>query len=77
MSIPDTISITLTPEQRARLEDLAEQAKTTPNVIIIEAIDTMLEDLDDEEWAREVLAEWDASDKQTRPASELWAELGL
>ncbi len=77
MNTPATFPITLTPEQGERLEDLAARRGTTPNLIIIEAIDALLEDLEDEEWAKEVIAEWEASDKVTRPLSELRSELGL
>jgi RHH-type rel operon transcriptional repressor/antitoxin RelB len=71
------ISIRLTPEDEARLEQLAANTGRSKTFYVREAIHEHLDDLEERYWADRVIREWEASDKKTRPASELWTELGV
>ncbi len=42
-----------------------------------EAIQLHLRDLEERYWEDEVVQEWENSKQATRPAAELWSELGL
>ncbi len=42
-----------------------------------EAIQLHLGDLEERYWEDQVIQEWENSDQSTRPAVELWSELGL
>jgi RHH-type rel operon transcriptional repressor/antitoxin RelB len=72
-----TIAFRISEEQEVRLDALAKRTGRTKAFYLREAIDTYLDDIEEQYWADSVIAEWEASDKVTRPASELWSELGL
>jgi len=42
-----------------------------------EAIETHLDELEERYWADEVVRDWETDGKKSRPASELWDELGM
>lgn len=71
------ISIRLTPEDEARLTELARRTGRSKTFYIREAIHEHLADLEDRYWADSVVREWEASGKPSRPAGELWDELGV
>ncbi len=72
------LTVDLTPDEARRLAVLAvREGRTVADVAHDALVQFVEEDVADEEWAAEVVAEWDASDKKTRPVSELRAELGL
>ena len=77
MATTKTIAFRISEEQEERLDALSKRTGRTKAFYLREAINTYLDDIEEQYWADSVLAEWDASDKKTRPASELWAELGL
>ena len=43
----------------------------------IEALQRDLRDSEERHWEDRVISEWENSDQATRPAAELWSELGL
>ncbi len=77
MATTKTIAFRISEEQEERLDALSKRTGRTKAFYLREAIDTYLDDIEEQYWADSVLAEWDASDKVTRPLSEIKAELGL
>ncbi len=71
------ISIRLTPEDEARLEALARRTGRSKTFYVREAIHEHLGELEEQFWADTVVQEWENSGRQSRPAQELWAELGV
>ncbi|WP_347353865.1 DUF6290 family protein [Intrasporangium sp.] len=71
------ISIRLTPEDEARLERLAQRTGRSKTFYVREAIHEHLDDLEERSWADSVTRDWEESDRHSRPAEELWDELGL
>ncbi|MHA6667657.1 type II toxin-antitoxin system RelB family antitoxin [Homoserinimonas sp. A447] len=72
-----TIAVRLSPEQERRLDALAARTGRTRSFYVKEAIETHLDELEERFWADEVIDRWEASDRKTRPLSDLKAELGL
>ncbi|MDJ0322370.1 DUF6290 family protein [Cryobacterium sp. PH31-AA6] len=71
------ISVRLTPEDEQRLEQLAARTGRSKSFYVREAIHEHLDDLEERCWADRVIRGWEESGKESRPADELWAELGL
>jgi RHH-type rel operon transcriptional repressor/antitoxin RelB len=71
------ISIRLSPEDEARLTELAEKTGRSKTFYVREAIHQHLDDLEERYWADRLIRDWETSGKQTRPADELWTELGI
>ena len=71
------ISIRLTPEDEARLEALARRPGRSKTFYIRAAIHEQLGVLEEQFWADSVVHEWENSGRQSRPAQELWDELGV
>jgi len=71
------ISIRLTPEDEARLEALARRTGRSKTFYVREAIHEHLGELEEQFWADSVVQEWENSGRQSRPAQELWDELGV
>lgn len=71
------ISIRLTPEEDARLTELARRTGRSKTFYVREAIHEHLDELEERFWADAVVREWEASGKPSRPAERLWAELGV
>ena len=71
------ISIRLTPEDEARLEALARRTGRSKTFYVREAIHEHLGELEEQFWADSVVQEWEDSGRQSRPARELWDELGV
>ena len=71
------ISIRLTPEDEARLEALARRTGRSKTFYVREAIHEHLGELEEQFWVDSVVQEWENSGKQSRPAQELWDELGV
>lgn len=69
------ISIRLSPEDEGRLEQLAAHTGRSKTFYIREALHEHLDDLEERYWADRVIRDWEASDKASRPADDLWAEL--
>ncbi len=71
------LSIRLTSEDEARLDQLARRTGRSKTFYVREAIHEHLDDLEERFWADSVVREWEESGKQSRPAQELWDELGV
>jgi len=71
------MSIRLTPEDEARLEALARRTGRSKTFYVREAIHEHLGELEEQFWADSVVQEWENSGRQSRPAQELWDELGV
>ncbi len=71
------ISIRLAPEDEARLEALARRTGRSKTFYVREAIHEHLGELEEQFWVDSVVQEWENSGKQSRPAQELWDELGV
>ena len=71
------ISIRLSPEDEERLDALARNTGRSKTFYVREAIREHLDDLEERYWADRVIRDWEASGRKSRPADELWAELGV
>jgi len=71
------ISIRLTAEDEARLEALARRTGRSKTFYVREAIHEHLGELEEQFWADSVVQEWENCGRQSRPAQELWDELGV
>ncbi|WP_237280368.1 type II toxin-antitoxin system VapB family antitoxin [Subtercola vilae] len=69
------MSIRLSDDEVQRLETLAARTGRSKTFYVREAVHEHLGDLEERYWADDVIERWEASDRSTRPASELWAEL--
>jgi len=72
-----TVAVRLTDEQQRRLDALAARTGRTRSFYVKEAIEQHLDELEERFWADEVVARYEASDEETRPWSEVKAELDL
>lgn len=72
-----SIAVRLTEDQEKRLDALAARTGRSRSFYVKEALETHLDELEERFWADEVIDRWEASDRKTRPLSELKAELGL
>ncbi|WP_220471787.1 type II toxin-antitoxin system RelB family antitoxin [Tomitella gaofuii] len=71
------MSIRLTSEEEARLDRLAKRTGRSKSFYVREALREHLDELEEKYWGDAVVQEWEASDKTSRPAQELWDELGV
>lgn len=71
------MSIRLTPEDEQRLDELARRTGRSKTFYVREAIHEHLDDLEERYWADQAVREWEASGRQSRPATELWDELDV
>ena len=71
------LTVRLPAETETRLERLAKRTGRTKSYYAREAIEHYIDELEEMFWAQEVVARWEASDKKTISAEELYAELGL
>ena len=71
------LSVRLTPDEDARLDALAARTGRSKTFYVREAITTHLDELEERYWADEVVRDWEAAGKKSRPAGDLWSELGV
>jgi RHH-type rel operon transcriptional repressor/antitoxin RelB len=71
------LSVRLTAEEEARLDALAARTGRSKTFYVRQAIEAHLDELEDLYWADEAVREWEASGKKSRPAGQLWDELGV
>ncbi len=72
-----TVAIRLTDDQQRRLDALAARTGRTRSFYVKEAIEQHLDELEERYWADQVVAQYEASNKTTRPWDEVKAELDL
>lgn len=77
VSVTKPVSVRLPLATEQRLQALAEATGRSTTFYVKEAIEAHLGELEERFWADRVVDRWEASDQRTRPASELWAELGV
>ena len=75
MTTRATVAVRLTDDEHKRLDKLSARTGRSRTFYVREAIQLHLHDLEQRYWADQVIERWESSDKKTRPASELWAEL--
>ena len=71
------LSVRLTAEEEARLDALAARTGRSKTFYVRQAIEAHLDELEELYWADEAVREWEASGKKSRPAPQLWDELGV
>ena len=71
------LSVRLTPEEEARLNALAARTGRSKTFYVRQAIEAHLEELEELYWADEAVRQHEESGKQSRPARQLWDELGV
>jgi RHH-type rel operon transcriptional repressor/antitoxin RelB len=71
------LSVRLTAEEEARLDALAARTGRSKTFYVRQAIEAHLDELEELYWADEAVREWEASGKKSRPAVQLWDELGV
>ena len=71
------LSVRLTPEEEARLNALAARTGRSKTFYVRQAIEAHLDELEELYWADEAVRQYEESGKQSRPAHQLWDELGV
>jgi RHH-type transcriptional regulator, rel operon repressor / antitoxin RelB len=71
------LSVRLTAEEEARLDALAARTGRSKTFQVRQAIEAHLDALEELYWADEAVRQYEESGKQSRPARELWDELGM
>jgi RHH-type rel operon transcriptional repressor/antitoxin RelB len=71
------LSVRLTPEEEARLNALAARTGRSKTFYVRQAIEAHLEELEELYWADEAVRQYEESGKPSRPARQLWDELGV
>ncbi|MCA0437236.1 MAG: TraY domain-containing protein [Actinobacteria bacterium] len=71
------LSVRLTADEEARLTALAARTGRSKTFYVRQAIALHLSELEERYWADEAVREWEASGKPSRPATQLWDELGV
>ncbi|WP_382306649.1 DUF6290 family protein [Herbiconiux sp. UC225_62] len=70
-------SIELNDDELRRLGTLAARTGQPVEELVHDAIASHLDELEDIAWAETSAAKWEASEKKTRPLSEVRREIGL
>ncbi|WP_313096626.1 type II toxin-antitoxin system RelB family antitoxin [Corynebacterium variabile] len=71
------ISIRFSPEEEARLEALSTRTGRSKSFYVRQAVHTYLDEIEQAYWQDEAVRKWEQAGKPSRPAEELWEELGL
>lgn len=71
------LSVRLTEDEEARLDALAARTGRSKTFYVRQAIQAHLEELEELYWADQAVREWEASGQTSRPAEQLWDELGV
>ena len=72
-----TVAVRITVDEQRRLDELSARTGRSRSFYVREAIQLHLGELEERYWEDQVIQEWENSDQLTRPAVELWSELGL
>ncbi|MGO1276458.1 MAG: type II toxin-antitoxin system RelB family antitoxin [Corynebacterium variabile] len=71
------MSIRFSPEEEARLEALSTRTGRSKSFYVRQAVQTYLDEIEQAYWQDETVRKWEQAGKPSRPAEELWEELGL
>ncbi len=71
------LSVRLTEDEEARLDALAARTGRSKTFYVRQAVQAHLDELEELYWADEAVRGWEASGKKSRPAEQLWNELGV
>ena len=71
------VSVRLSGDLEERLDALSERTGRPKSFYVKSALEAHLADLEDQYWADQVIARFEAGDQTTRPMSDLITELGL
>jgi RHH-type rel operon transcriptional repressor/antitoxin RelB len=71
------VSVRLSGDLEERLDALSERTGRPKSFYVKSALEAHLADLEDQYWADQVIARFEAGDQTTRPISDLITELGL
>ena len=71
------MSIRFSPEEEARLEALSTRTGRSKSFYVRQAVHTYLDEIEQAYWQDEAGRKGDPAGKPSRPAEELWEELGL
>lgn len=71
------MSIRFSPEEEARLEALSTRTGRSKSFYVRQAVHTYLDEIEQAYWQDEAVRTWEQAGKPSRPAEELWEELGL
>ncbi|MFR4189064.1 MAG: TraY domain-containing protein [Corynebacterium variabile] len=71
------MSIRFSPEEEARLEALSTRTGRSKSFYVRQAVRTYLDEIEQAYWQDEAVRKWEQAGKPSRPAEELWEELGL
>ena len=71
-----TVAVRITVDEQRRLDELSARTGRSRSFYVREAIQLHLGELEERYWEDQVIQEWENSDQSTRPAVELWSELG-
>lgn len=71
------LSIRLTAEDEARLNALAARTGRSKSFYVRQAIEAHLSELEEVYWADEAIREYESTGRESRPARQLWDELGV
>lgn len=72
-----TVAVRLTKELQERLDALAPRTGRSRYFYVKQAIEQHLDELEERFWADDVVARYEASDRSTRPWSQVKTELDL
>lgn len=71
------MSIRFSPEEEARLEALSTRTGRSKSFYVRQAVHTYLDEIEQAYWQDGAVRKWEQAGKPSRPAEELWEELGL
>jgi len=71
------MSIRFSPEEEARLEALSTRTGRSKSFYVRQAVHTYLDEIEQAYWQDDAVRKWEQAGKPSRPAEELWEELGL
>lgn len=72
-----TVHVEFTATEEAQLQNLSSALGTSTEELVRSAVLEYLEQQEEQIWAQQVLARFEADGREMRPAQELWDELGV
>ncbi|WP_237224225.1 DUF6290 family protein [Rothia nasisuis] len=72
-----TVHVEFTATEEAQLQNLSSALGTSTEELVRSAVLEYLEQQEEQIWAQQALTRFEADGRETRPAQELWDELGV